>query len=161
MARLRQSTAEPLHLPTKLAYLTLCRSIRMLALLARGQAAKDLQLMVLRTSSASSVARLHVPDWGLATVPCWPRSVECCPGRARPASWSRETQLGWHHRMVRHCGHSCVTATGDHPLDDLQQLIVASRRRIRQSSGAKVGYPVKTGQPRPRHESAGGGRSSR
>jgi hypothetical protein len=63
MARLRPSTAEPLHLPTKLAYLTLCRSIRMLALLARGQAAKDLQLMVLRTSSASSVARFHVPDW--------------------------------------------------------------------------------------------------
>jgi hypothetical protein len=51
----------------------------MLALLARGQAAKDLQLMVLRTSSASSVARFHVPDWSLATVPCWPRSVEVAP----------------------------------------------------------------------------------
>ena len=37
-----------------------------------------------------------------------------CPGRAGPASWSSETLLGWHHRMVRDCGYSCVTATGDH-----------------------------------------------
>jgi hypothetical protein len=32
----------------KLAYLTLCRSIQLLVLLARGDAAKDLELLVLR-----------------------------------------------------------------------------------------------------------------
>ena len=33
---------------SKLAYLTLCRSIQLLALLARGDAAKDLEVLVLR-----------------------------------------------------------------------------------------------------------------
>jgi putative transposase len=33
---------------SKLAYLTLCRSIQLLMLLARGDATKDLELMVLR-----------------------------------------------------------------------------------------------------------------
>ena len=33
---------------SKLAYLTLCHSIRLLALLARGDAAKDLEILVLR-----------------------------------------------------------------------------------------------------------------
>jgi putative transposase len=32
----------------RLAYLTLCRSIQLLALLARGDAAKDLEILVLR-----------------------------------------------------------------------------------------------------------------
>jgi putative transposase len=33
---------------SRLAYLTLCRSIRLLGLLARGDAAKDLEILVLR-----------------------------------------------------------------------------------------------------------------
>jgi putative transposase len=33
---------------SKLAYLTLCRSIQLLVLLARGDAAKDLEILVLR-----------------------------------------------------------------------------------------------------------------
>jgi len=33
---------------SKLAYPTLCRSIRLLAMLARGDAAKDLEILVLR-----------------------------------------------------------------------------------------------------------------
>jgi putative transposase len=33
---------------SRLAYLTLCRSIQLLTLLARGNAAKDLELLVLR-----------------------------------------------------------------------------------------------------------------
>ena len=33
---------------SKLAYLTLCRSIQLLVLLARGEAAKDLKILVLR-----------------------------------------------------------------------------------------------------------------
>ena len=48
MVRLRQPTPEAHNVLSKLAYLTLCRSIQLLALLARGEAAKDLELMVLR-----------------------------------------------------------------------------------------------------------------
>jgi hypothetical protein len=33
---------------SKLAYLTLCRSIQLLRLMARGDAAKDLEILVLR-----------------------------------------------------------------------------------------------------------------
>jgi putative transposase len=33
---------------SKLAYLTVCRSVQLLVLLARGEAAKDLELLVLR-----------------------------------------------------------------------------------------------------------------
>ena len=35
-------------MPSKLAYLTLCRSIQLLVLLARGDTAKDLEILVLR-----------------------------------------------------------------------------------------------------------------
>jgi hypothetical protein len=44
---------------SKLAYLTLCRSIRLLVLLARGDAAKDLEILVLRHQLA--VLRRQVP----------------------------------------------------------------------------------------------------
>ena len=43
----------------KLAYLTLCRSIQLLALLARGDAAKDLEILVLRHQLA--VLRRQTP----------------------------------------------------------------------------------------------------
>jgi putative transposase len=43
----------------KLAYLTLCRSIQLLALLARGDTAKDLEILVLRDQLA--VLRRHRP----------------------------------------------------------------------------------------------------
>jgi putative transposase len=39
---------EAIRVLSRLAYLTLCRSIQLLALLARGDAAKDLELLVLR-----------------------------------------------------------------------------------------------------------------
>ena len=45
---------------SKFAYLTLCRSIQLLVLLARGDAAKDLEILVPVTSSCC-VARPHVP----------------------------------------------------------------------------------------------------
>jgi hypothetical protein len=44
---------------SKLAYLTLCRSIRLLALLARGDATKDLEILVLRHQL--SVLRRQTP----------------------------------------------------------------------------------------------------
>ena len=43
----------------RLAYLTLCRSIQLLALLARGDAAKDLEILVLRHQL--SVLRRQTP----------------------------------------------------------------------------------------------------
>ena len=43
----------------RLAYLTLCRSIQLLALLARGDAAKDLEILVLRHQL--TVLRRQVP----------------------------------------------------------------------------------------------------
>ena len=44
---------------SKLVYLTLCRSIQLLALLARGDAAKDLEVLVLRHQL--TVLRRHTP----------------------------------------------------------------------------------------------------
>jgi hypothetical protein len=46
---------------SRFAYLTLCRSIQLLVLLARGAAAKDLQLLVLRHQLAVLPARPRVP----------------------------------------------------------------------------------------------------
>jgi len=51
---------------SKLAYLTLCRSIWLLVLLARGDAAKDLEILVLRHQLA--VLRRQVPRPKLAWV---------------------------------------------------------------------------------------------
>jgi hypothetical protein len=44
---------------SKLAYLTICRSIQLLALLAHGDAAKDLEILVLRHQL--SVLRRQIP----------------------------------------------------------------------------------------------------
>jgi hypothetical protein len=46
--RLCRRDLEAIRVLSRLAYLTLCRSIQLLALLARGDAAKDLELLVLR-----------------------------------------------------------------------------------------------------------------
>jgi len=48
MVALLPPTAEVTLVLSKLAYLTLCRSIQLLTLLARGDAAKDLEILVLR-----------------------------------------------------------------------------------------------------------------
>jgi hypothetical protein len=71
---------------SKLAYLTLCRSIQLLALAARGDAAKDLEIVVLRHQLRSCVARSRVPGWNRPTGPCSPRSAASCPEPAGPAS---------------------------------------------------------------------------
>jgi len=51
---------------SKLAYLALCRSIQALALLARGDAAKDLEILVLRHQLA--VRRRQIPRPKLETA---------------------------------------------------------------------------------------------
>jgi hypothetical protein len=73
---------------SKLAYLTLCRSIQALALLARGDAAKDLEILVLRHQL--TVLRRHVarPGSSPPTAPCSRRSAGHYPELAGRASSS-------------------------------------------------------------------------
>ena len=103
------------------AYLTLCRSIQLLVLLARGDAAKDLELLVLRHQLAVLAARPHVPGWSPLTGRCWPRSAgcyleavgrvsSCSPRRyyAGTGGWSQgrgptRTAGQDDHRLIRSC----------------------------------------------------------
>jgi putative transposase len=85
----------------RLAYLTLCRSIQLLVLLARGSAAKDLEILVLRhqlTVLRRQVARprLEPADRVLlaAISRVLPRTRWSC-SLVTPA-----TLLRWHRRLV-------------------------------------------------------------
>jgi putative transposase len=86
---------------SRIAYLTLCRSIQLLALLACGDAAKDLELLVLRHQL--SVLRRQVPRPRLEPAD---RALLAAISRALPRSrWScflvrPATLLGWHRRLV-------------------------------------------------------------
>jgi hypothetical protein len=77
--RLLSTFRRPSRALSKLAYLTLCRSIQALALAARGDAAKDLEILVLRHQLA--VLRRQIPRPKLA------RAAAIRPGR--PAGWPR------------------------------------------------------------------------
>jgi putative transposase len=86
---------------TKLVYLTLCRSIQLLAMLTRGDAAKDLEILVLRHQLAvlrrrTPPPRLEPKDQALlaAVSRVLPRSRWSC-FLVRP-----ETLLRWHRRLV-------------------------------------------------------------
>ncbi len=86
---------------SKLAYLMLCRSIRLLALLARGDAHKDLEILVLHHQL--TVLRRHVPH---PTHEPADRALLAAVSRVLPrARWScffvePETLLRWHRRLV-------------------------------------------------------------
>ncbi len=68
----------------KLAYLSLCRTIQLLALLARGDAAKDLEILVLRHQL--TVLRRQVPRPRLEPAD---RALLAAVSRVLPrASWS-------------------------------------------------------------------------
>ena len=110
----------------RLAYLTLCRSVQLLVLLARGDAAKDLEILVLRHQL--TVLRRQTPRPRLEPAD---RAMLAAISRLLPrARWScfivtPQTLLRWHRRMIAgawtypHHGH------GRPPLDEhLQQLIV-------------------------------------
>jgi putative transposase len=81
---------------SKLAYLTLCRSIQLLVLLARGEGAKDLEILVLRHQL--TVLRRHVQHPRLEPAD---RALLAAVSRALPRGrWScffvkPETLLRW------------------------------------------------------------------
>jgi putative transposase len=115
---------------SKLAYLALCRSIQLLALLACSDPAKDLELMVLRHQL--NVLRRQVPRPRLEPAD---RALLAAISRVLPRSrWScflvkPETLLRWHRRMVAASWTFPRRGHGRPPLDDdFQQLIVRLAR---------------------------------
>jgi putative transposase len=89
-----QIVSEAIVVLPKLVYFTLSRPIQLLALLARGEAAKDLEVLVLRRQTPRP--RLEPAD----------RALLAAVSRVLPrARWScflvtPETLLRWHRRMI-------------------------------------------------------------
>jgi putative transposase len=115
---------------SKLAYVALCRSIQLLMLLARGDAAKDLELLVLRHQLA--VLRRQTPRPRLEPVD---RALLAAVSRVLPrARWScffvqPETLLRWHRRLVAGAWTYPHRQTGRPPLDqEVQKLVVRLAR---------------------------------
>ena len=111
---------------SRLAYLLLCRSFQLLVLLVRGDAAKDLEILVLRhqlTVLRRQVARPRLEPADRALL----SAVSGVLPRAR---WScflvkPEMLLRWHRRLVAGAWTYPHRQTGRPPLDpDVQQLIV-------------------------------------
>ena len=115
---------------SKLAYLALCRSIQLLTLLARGDTAKDLEILVLRHQLA--VLRRQVSRPRLEPAD---RALLGALSRALPRSrWScffvkPDTLLRWHRRLVAGAWTYPHRGTGRPPLDQaIQELIVSLAR---------------------------------
>jgi hypothetical protein len=130
---------------SNLACLTLCRSIQLLVLLARGDAAKDLEILVLRHQLAvlgrqTARPRLKPTDRALlaAVSRVLPRGRWSC-FFVRP-----ETLLRWHRRLVAGAWTHPHRGTGRPPLDqELQQLIVRLARET------ALGLPAHQGRAAP------------
>jgi putative transposase len=115
---------------SKLAYLTLCRSIQLLALLARGEAAKDLEILALHHQL--TVLRRQVPRPRLEPAD---RALLAAVSRIPPrVRWScflvqPETLLRWHRRLVAGAWTYPRRGQGRPPLDHhVQQLIIRLAR---------------------------------
>ena len=115
---------------SKLAYLTLCRSIQLLALLARGDAAKDLEILVLRHQLTVLRRQIQRPKLQPAD-----RALLAAVSRALPRPrWAcffvqPETLLRWHRRLVAGAWTYPPRGLGRPPLDqEVQQLIVRLAR---------------------------------
>jgi putative transposase len=111
---------------SKLAYLTLCRSIQLLATLARGDAAKDLEILVLRHQLG--VLRRQIPCPRLEPTD---RALLAAISRVLPrARWScffvtPEALQRWHRRLVAGAWTYPRIGQGRPPLDQaVQQLII-------------------------------------
>jgi putative transposase len=115
---------------SRFAYLTRCRSIQLLVLLARGDAAKDLEILALRHQLAVLRRQTKRPRLDPAD-----RAVLAAISRALPrARWScffvrPETLLRWHRQLVAGAWTYPHSRPGRPPLDqELQQLIVRLAR---------------------------------
>ena len=111
---------------SKLAYLTLCRSIQLLATLARGDAAKDLEILVLRHQLG--LLRRQIPRPRLEPTD---RALLAAISRVLPrVRWScyfvtPETLLRWHRRLVAGAWTYPRLGQGRPQLDQVvQQLII-------------------------------------
>jgi transposase len=111
-------------------YLTLGRSIQLLAQLGRGDAAKDLEILVLRHQLA--VLRRQTPRPKLEPAD---RALLAAVSRVLPrARWScffvkPDTLLGWHRRLVAGAWTYPGRGPGRPPLgQEVQQLIVGLGR---------------------------------
>jgi putative transposase len=111
---------------SRLAYLAVCRSIQLLVRRARADAAKDLEILVLRHQL--SVLRRQTPRPRLQPAD---RALLAAVSRVLPRSrWScflvqPETLLRWHRWLVAGAWTYPHRQTGRPPLDpDVQQLIV-------------------------------------
>jgi putative transposase len=99
---------------SKLAYLTLYRSIQLLVLLARGDATKDLEILVLRHQL--TVLRRQV---GRPRLQSADRALLATLSRALPRSrWScffvkPQTLLCWHRRLSPALGPTRAAEPGD------------------------------------------------
>jgi putative transposase len=114
---------------SKLAYLMLCRSIQLLVLLARGDAAKDSEILVLRHQL--TVLRRQTPRLRLEPAD---RALLAAVSRVLPrARWScflvrPETLLRWHRRLVANAW-TYSHRIGRPPLNpEVQQLIARLAR---------------------------------
>ena len=98
------TVSEATWMLSKLAYLTLCRSIQLLALLAHGEATKDLEILVL--CHQLMVLRRQTPRPKLEPADRALLALLAAVSRALPrARWScflvkPETLLRWHRRLV-------------------------------------------------------------
>ena len=110
----------------ELTYLALCRTIQLLALLVRGDAAKDLEILVLRHQLAGLRRQVPRPRFEPAD-----RALLAALSRVLArARWScflvrPQTLLRWHRRLVAGVWTYSHRGRGRPPLDEyLQQLIV-------------------------------------
>ena len=115
---------------SKLAYLTLCRSIQLLAMLACGDAAKALEILVLRHQLG--VLHRQIPRPRLEPAD---RALLAAISRRLPrSSWScflvtPDTLRRWHRRLVAGAWTYPHRRPGRPPLDEhVQQLIVRLAR---------------------------------
>jgi putative transposase len=121
---------EAIHVLPRVVYLALCRSVELLALLTRGDAAKDLEILVLRHQLTVLQRQTSRPKLEPAD-----RALLAAISRVLPRSrWScflvkPETLLRWHRRLVAGTWTYPTRGAGRPPLDqDVQQLIIRLAR---------------------------------
>jgi putative transposase len=125
----------------KLTYLMLCRTIQLLALLVRGDAAKDLEILVLRHQLAVLRRQVPRPRFEPADAPCVAAFSRVLPR----VSWfcflvKPETLLRWHRRPVAGVWTYPHRGRGRPPLEEhLQQLIVRLAAENSRSTGDPEG----------------------